>query len=69
MDEILRQARNERRFPGDGDCDLLGLLRALPADLPLSLEVPSRQLLEQGVGALERAQIAIDKARTLLARI
>ena len=69
MAEILRQARNERRFPGDGDCDLLGLLRALPANLPLSLEIPTRQLYEQGVGALERAQIAIDKARTLLAQL
>jgi hypothetical protein len=67
MDEILRQARNERRFPGDGDCDLPGLLRTLPADLPLSLEIPTRQLLEQGVGALERARTAIDKTRTLLA--
>jgi len=66
MAETLRQARNERRFPGDGDCDLLGLLRALPAGLPLSLEIPTRQLFEQGVGALERARSAIDKTRTLL---
>jgi sugar phosphate isomerase/epimerase len=69
MAEILRQARNERRFPGDGDCDLLGLLRSLPAHIPLSLEIPTRQLLEQGVGALERAQLALDKSRTLLARL
>ncbi|WP_296219082.1 sugar phosphate isomerase/epimerase family protein [Pseudomonas sp. UBA2684] len=66
MDEILRQARNERRFPGDGDCDLLGLLRGLPADIPLSLEIPTRQLLEQGVTALQRAQMALDKTRNLL---
>lgn len=69
MDEILRQARNERRFPGDGDCDLPGLLRALPANLPLSLEIPTRQLLDQGVSALERARTAIDKARTLLLQV
>jgi hypothetical protein len=49
MAEILRQARNERRFPGDGDCDLPGLLRCLPANIPLSLEIPTLQLLEQGV--------------------
>jgi sugar phosphate isomerase/epimerase len=66
MNEILRQARNERRFPGDGDCDLLGLLRCLPAGLPLSLEIPTVRLLEQGVSALERAQRAIDKTRALL---
>ncbi|MCY1440765.1 hypothetical protein D9M71_570500 [compost metagenome] len=69
MEEILRQARNERRFPGDGDCDLLGLLRTLPADLPLSLEIPTVRLLEQGVSALERAQLAIDKTRALLAHL
>lgn len=69
MDEILRQARNERRFPGDGDCDLLSLLRTLPANIPLSLEIPTRQLLEQGVSALQRAQMALDKTRTLLERL
>ncbi|AOE85074.1 sugar phosphate isomerase/epimerase family protein [Pseudomonas sp. TCU-HL1] len=69
MDEILRQARNERRFPGDGDSDLPGLLRTLPANIPLSLEIPTRQLMEQGVSALERARMALDKAQALLERI
>lgn len=69
MAEILRQARNERRFPGDGDCDLLGLLGALPRDIPLSLEIPTRQLLEQGVSALQRAQMALNKAQAVLARL
>jgi sugar phosphate isomerase/epimerase len=68
MDEILRQARNERRFPGDGDCDLDGLLSALPAGIPLSLETPSRQLLEQGVSAFDRAKRALDKAHHVLQR-
>lgn len=66
MDEILRQARNERRFPGDGECDLHGLLKALPAATPLSLEIPTRQLLEQGVSAYERASTALQKARSVL---
>lgn len=69
MAEILRQARNERRFPGEGDCDLLGLLKALPANIPLSLEIPTVKLLEQGVSGLQRAQMAIDKTRALLARL
>jgi sugar phosphate isomerase/epimerase len=69
MAEILRQARNERRFPGDGDCDLPGLLRCLPANIPLSLEIPTVRLLEQGVSALDRAQMALSKTRELLVRL
>lgn len=69
MAEILRQARQERRFPGDGDCDLHGLLRALPSGIPLSLEIPTRQLMEQGVSAYDRARRALDKAREVLASL
>ncbi|SDP24831.1 hypothetical protein SAMN04490202_3449 [Pseudomonas reinekei] len=67
MAEMLRQARNERRSPGNGDCDLSGLLRCLPANIPLSQEIPTVQLLEQGVSGLDRAQMALD--RELLTRI
>lgn len=52
--EIIRQARGDRRFPGEGGLDLRGLLGALPADLPLSLEVPVLEPLEP----LERARRA-----------
>ncbi|MCS3840004.1 sugar phosphate isomerase/epimerase [Pseudomonas sp. JAI111] len=69
MAEILRQARHERRFPGDGECDLAGLLRCLPSDIALSLEIPTVKLLEQGVSGLQRAQMALDKTRELLARL
>ncbi|WP_333967988.1 TIM barrel protein, partial [Pseudomonas aeruginosa] len=69
MDEILRQAREERRFPGDGGLDLLALLRALPENLPLSLEVPALDLLARGVDGTERARLAIERTRALLARL
>ncbi|WP_296251795.1 sugar phosphate isomerase/epimerase family protein [Pseudomonas sp. UBA4194] len=69
MAEILRQARQERRFPGEGDCDLLGLLRALPKDIALSLEIPTARLLEQGVSAYERAKMALDRTREVLGRV
>ncbi|HBO2440660.1 TPA: sugar phosphate isomerase/epimerase [Pseudomonas aeruginosa] len=69
MDEILRQAREERRFPGDGGLDLLALLRALPENLPLSLEVPALDLLARGVDGAERARLAIERTRALLARL
>ena len=69
MDEILRQARQARCFPGDGDIDLVSLLHVLPGDMPLSLEIPTEALRQQGVSALERAQRALTKARQLLAAL
>lgn len=59
MDEILRQARNERRFPGDGDCDLRGLLQALPRNVPISIEAPTRQ--EPPLDGAERAAAGLGK--------
>lgn len=66
MDEILREARSERRFPGDGYADLKGMLSVIPKHVPLSLEIPTDALRQQGVSALERAQMALDKARQLV---
>ncbi len=62
---MIFQARNERLFPGHGDLDLLGLLRALPPDLPLSLEVPTRKLA-QDFDPVERARLALGGIRSLM---
>jgi sugar phosphate isomerase/epimerase len=66
MAEILREARQERCLPGDGDIDLPALLGTLPDDVPLSLEIPTEGLRRQGVSALERARQALDKARKVV---
>ena len=63
MEEIIRQARSDRLFPGAGGLDLRGLLRALPAGIPLSLEVPVSQKLPP----LERARRALDATKAILA--
>jgi sugar phosphate isomerase/epimerase len=63
MEEIIRQARSERLFPGEGGLDLRGLLRALPANVPLSLEVPVSQKLPP----LERARRALEATKAILA--
>jgi sugar phosphate isomerase/epimerase len=68
MDEVLAEARAERRFPGDGDLDLIGLLRALPSGLPLSVEVPTRTLART-VDATERARRALAATRRVLAQL
>ena len=64
MDEIRRQAREDRLMPGEGGLDLAGLLAALPGDLPLCLEIPYAKPMPP----LERAQLALARTRTLLAQ-
>jgi sugar phosphate isomerase/epimerase len=68
MDAILAEARAERLFPGDGGVDLLGLLRAVPRGIPLSVEVPTHTLART-VGATERARRALAGTQALLARL
>jgi sugar phosphate isomerase/epimerase len=65
---LLYQARAERLMPGDGDLDLKALLRALPAELPLGLEIPM-QSLAKTVVAVERARRMREKAEALLATL
>jgi sugar phosphate isomerase/epimerase len=62
VQEIIRQARGDRLFPGEGALDLRGLLRALPADLPLSLEIPVARKMQP----LERARQAMAATRRFL---
>ena len=65
VQELIRQARGDRLFPGEGALDLEGLLRALPAELPVSVEVP----YAKPMSPLERAKRALAATRLLLARI
>jgi sugar phosphate isomerase/epimerase len=68
MDAILAEARGERLFPGDGEVDLVGLLRAMPGDTPLSLEVPTLTLA-RSMGAVDRARRALAATQRLLERL
>ena len=62
MQEIIRQARSDRLFPGEGGLDLKGLMKALPAGIPISLEVPVSQKLPP----LERARRAMQATKAIL---
>jgi sugar phosphate isomerase/epimerase len=62
MQEIIRQARSDRLFPGEGGLDLAGLLRTLPAELALSLEIPCAKPMP----ALERARRALAATKAML---
>ncbi len=68
LDSILAEARAERLFPGEGDLDLLALLRAVPREIPLSLEVPTHTLA-RSVGATERARRALAATQRVLAQL
>jgi sugar phosphate isomerase/epimerase len=68
FETMIFQARNERRFPGEGNLDLGAMLRALPPGIPLSLEAPTRTLA-QTFSALERAQRGRAAVAALLAAL
>jgi sugar phosphate isomerase/epimerase len=63
---LIHTARAERLFPGEGGIDLQHFVRALPQDLPISLEIPTAALARQ-VPADERARRALDAARKVFA--
>jgi sugar phosphate isomerase/epimerase len=63
---MIHQARNERAFPGDGTLDLAGMLGALPAGVPLSLEAPVNSLAAK-LSPIERAQRGKDSMDALVA--
>lgn len=52
---LLHQARCARMMPGEGGIDLAGILRALPDDLPLSIEAPMDEWAKTAT-AYERAK-------------
>jgi sugar phosphate isomerase/epimerase len=68
VEGLLHQARAERLMPGDGGLDLAGILRALPPDLPIGLEIPM-DTLARTVGAVERTKRMLAKTRRLLASL
>lgn len=61
MQELIRQARSDRLFPGEGGLDLRGLLAALPDGLPMSLEIPHAG----GLAPYERARRALESTKLL----
>lgn len=66
-DEQIHTAVHERMFPGEGELDLIGMLDALPSDLPILIEVPTRDLART-VPAHARARRAMAATRNVLAR-
>jgi len=59
---LIRTARTERLFPGEGGIDVRGILAAMPLDIPYALEIP-RVTLASLVGEKECARLAITAAQ------
>ncbi|MBL8271670.1 sugar phosphate isomerase/epimerase family protein [Steroidobacter sp.] len=66
LDGLIFAARNERMFPGAGGLDLPGILGALPAGIPYSLEIPTAALAKK-VGLEECARLALESAKDFFA--
>ena len=64
---LLSDARDERRLLGEGELPVREYLAALPAGIPLSLEIRSRELRQRHPSAAERAAAVYDNATRFLA--
>ena len=64
-DEMIHVARSERMFPGEGGIDLVSLIRAMPADIPVSIEVPTTELAKT-MDAQARARRALGAAKRVI---
>lgn len=62
VDEMMFQGRSARLLPGTGGIDLVSMLRALPAGIPISVEAP----LQSAAPAAVRAATAARAAREVL---
>ena len=62
---LIKIARSNRLVPGQGEIDLVSLIRALPANMTLAAEVPNLMLAQRP--ALERAQINLNAMKQLVA--
>lgn len=65
VEGLLHTARAERLFPGEGGIDLLPIVRAMPPELPVSIEVPTAALART-VPAAERVRRAVAATRRVL---
>jgi sugar phosphate isomerase/epimerase len=65
------ESRAARLLPGDGEIPVVDFAAALPADLPVSVEAPNRELLDRlgAAGFLRRAREAADRVLAAAARL
>ena len=62
---LIRIARGERLFPGQGGIDLIGLAKSIPDGVTVSVEIPHRPLAMK-LDARARAAMAIEATKGIL---
>ena len=63
-EEMIFHARQQRMLPGEGTIDLAGLFASLPADIPVSVEIPNFIRSAQ-MGAKDWAKLALQTTKNL----
>ena len=63
---LIRAAREERMFPGEGGIDLVGLAKEMPPGITISIEVPTAELAKT-LDAETRASRALRAAKAIVA--
>lgn len=66
MEQYLDEARNNRMVPGEGELPLLDMVKSLPRDVILGLEIPMVAKAEAGMGPRERLAPCVQAARELI---
>ncbi len=66
FDSYLDEALEDRLIPGTGAFDLPALIAAMPGDVTIDVECPSRRLINEGKTPLERARIAVEASKKFL---
>lgn len=66
ISDMIHIARHERLLPGDGALDLIAMVRKMPPDIPVAIEIPNAKLAS-GMAALDRVRLAVAAVRSLLA--
>lgn len=65
-DRVLDEMVNDRDVPGQGTFDLVGFVRALPPDVVIDLEVPSRALRRRGLAPVEIVNQVVSAGRAVI---
>ena len=68
VEAIIEEAIDLRLMPGEGGLPLAGVLTALPANTPLSVELRSKALRDRYPDPAERARVLLDATRRWMER-